>query len=250
MDSIGKRWLFPDGSSEGYVMRVGPRTDGPHSGNRPAGADSMHDNAGRASRRAKGAIRRYCRMYDLRRMLTFTLGDKGDGWPDAKSALGDVMEWLVHGEGREIVGKRLIAVCEVGKHGRVHVHAAVGVNPYISYDRFRLSWSRFLNTKYGWRDGREHFVHVGGRPKASARKAGFYIAKYITKSDDNGVIRSHGEHRYRTIGMSAVQASEVVRGFLVTLHARFGCAHEPHGYQMENIDEETGEVYVYGYGWT
>jgi hypothetical protein len=174
-------------------------------------------NDARATLRAKASVRRFVRMYDLRRLLTFTNGAAGAGWGSRKAALDDVSRfWKVHSRlfGRGTIRTRNtprppVPVCFIaergGKGGRWHVHAAMPAGYFINYRRIIAAYSAFMDSRGHLSASGGHRFHAGddaGNHKGgftSARHAARYLVKYLLKSlsDDTAC---KGEHRYRAAG--------------------------------------------------
>jgi hypothetical protein len=174
-------------------------------------------NDARATVRAKASVKRFVRMYDLRRLLTFTNGGEGVGWPSRKAALDDVSRfWKVHNRlfARGTIKSRNtprppVPVCFIaekgGKGGRWHVHAAMASGYFINYRRIIAAYSAFMDGRGYPSPSGGHRFHAGddaGNHKGgftSARHAARYLCKYLLKSltDDTA---TKGEHRYRAAG--------------------------------------------------
>jgi hypothetical protein len=182
--------------------------------------------------------------------MTFTNGDQyGEGWQNRKQALDDVARFLkVHG--RECFGayRALLVAEQGGKGGRWHVHVVVPAGGWLPYSKIIRRWSDFMERR-GWSSKTgTHRWHVGdeqGRHKkafASARVAGLYIAKYLTK--DLGAV-DYGTHvnRYRNVGTDMPTPEEVA-------HPTFGDAIESlAGVRLTPIEipDAHGELYLVGY---
>lgn len=162
------------------------------------------ENADRAARRARAAVRRLVRYHNMRRLLTLTNGSE-KGWRSRRECLDDVALFLrVHGRrlfGDDSTG---VAIAERGgQHGRWHAHVALGSTAKRwDYDEVYRSWSAFLENRghhsttsgHRWHDGDEQ-----GRFKRTAKNAralAAYMVKYISKSLDQDAGHK-GEHRYR-----------------------------------------------------
>lgn len=150
-------------------------------------------------------MRRLARYNGLTRLVTFTNGAVGDGWETRKSALDDVARFLkVHGQSCFGGAPAVMVAEQGGKGARWHVHAVVPGGSWLPYSRIIRAWSAFMEGR-GWRSVKgTHRWHSGddqGRHKggfSSARVAGRYLSKYLTKAligDDYGT----GIHRYRVV---------------------------------------------------
>lgn len=184
------------------------------------------ENAERSVGRSRKQVRRIVRWNDLRRLMTFTNGDQyGVGWTDRKAALDDVARFLkVHGADCFGSYRALLVAEQGGKGGRWHVHVVVPMGGWLPYSKIIRKWSAFMEGR-GWSSKTgTHRWHVGdeqGRHKkafSSARVAGQYIAKYLTK-DLGGVDYGSHVNRYRNVGTDMPVPNEY-------MHPTFGEAIE------------------------
>ncbi len=132
-------------------------------------------------------IRRYCAANRLNRLGTLTYA--GEGCHDPQLLRSQVGEFF-RGLRRELGGRALpylwVPEWHPGGHG-LHVHFAVG--RYVKQALIRDVWGR----------GHVHVKLLGDLPVGSgtleeARLAARYLAKYVSKSVDEG--REPGLHRY------------------------------------------------------
>jgi hypothetical protein len=211
--------------------------------------DNRGHNAERSVRRSSVKLRRLARYNDLTRLITFTNGATGAGWESRKVALDDVARFLkVHG--RECFGRyRSILVAEQGGKGaRWHVHGVIPAGGWLKYSAIIARWSDFMERRgwhsasgtHRWHCGDEHGKHKG--KFSSARVAGHYIAKYLTKdlaTHDYG----SGVHRYRYVGTdNPLPDLSHFRSMSEALSILTGCHLTP----IEQPDTD-GVLYVVGY---
>jgi hypothetical protein len=178
-------------------------------------AERKRANAARALRRAKGRVRRYVVANGLTRMLTLTYRPTPVGAPSA--GVGVFQDaTLMHrsgGDGRCVVcgrpfgpegmraamvdaaafARRLrrflgvasvpyVVVPEEHKDGHVHLHVAVKVA--IEQEDLEALWGHgFVQA------GRK--VRAAGGARAAARKAGWYLVKYLLKAFQEGAPERH-----------------------------------------------------------
>lgn len=182
--------------------------------------------------------------------MTFTNGDHDScGWTDRKSALDDVARFLkVHGSECFGVYRAVMVAEQGGKGGRWHVHAVVPAGGFLPYSQIIRRWSSFMERR-GWHSVTGiHRWHVGdeqGKHKTgftSARIAGRYVAKYLTK-DLGGTDYGSHTHRYRYVGTDSPVADR-------SLHPSFGAAiDELTGLHLSPIErpDANGEAILVGY---
>ncbi len=149
------------------------------------GAPDVERSQEEAARRARSKLRRYCAANRLNRLATLTYA--GAGCFDQQQLRVEVGEFF-RGLRRELGGKPLpyawAPEWHPGGHG-LHVHFAVG--RYVRQSLIRDVWAR----------GITHIKLIGDLPVGSgaleeARKAGGYLAKYVSKSiGDERVPRLH-----------------------------------------------------------
>lgn len=142
-------------------------------------ADDPTENRARASRRAKGRVRRYSIANRCTRLATFTYRESPLGSQQVKS------DWARFA--RELKGRypelAWVRVLELGElHGRLHVHA--GLSRFIPKPELARLWG------HGFVDVRKLRTKRGG--KEDARAAARYLAKYATKA----ALAEPGEHAY------------------------------------------------------
>ena len=149
------------------------------------GAPDVERSQEEAARRARSKLRRYCAANRLNRLATLTYA--GSGCFDQQQLRVEVGEFF-RGLRRELAGARfrmrgLRSGIRAGNG--LHVHFAVG--RYVRQSLIRDVWAR----------GITHIKLIGDLPVGSgaleeARKAGGYLAKYVSKSiGDERVPRLH-----------------------------------------------------------
>lgn len=264
-----KAYAYPDGSWEGHIVACGDDTQTvagtAHAGGdgegRPQAAPVCDPavNRARSIRRSRKSVSRIIRSHDLRRLLTFTNGQAdGQGWQSGQDALDDLMAWLLHEGGRELLGGdrlQLLAVAERGGHGhRWHLHAVIQTGYRLDYSGIIASWSAFLEAR-GYRSASGiHRFHAGdergkaSRGFSSARIAARYASKYLVKglADEHGTVASR--HRFRTVGCDEATPWLSFRcGSLLQALQHLGIdPRHPGVYALKREDNDTGE-HVFGY---
>jgi len=172
--------LYPDATEGGGCFVPLFRRD-PIGG----GAPDLERSQEEAGRRARSKLRRYCAANRLNRFATLTYA--GSGCFDQQQLRVDAGEFF-RGLRRELGGEPLpyawAPEWHPGGHG-LHVHFAVG--RYVRQSLIRDVWSR----------GITHIKLIGDLPVGSgaleeARRAGAYLAKYVSKNiGDERVPRLH-----------------------------------------------------------
>lgn len=181
---------YPDGSVSGvaYTLRGKGSGDGLSWWAKLDEEEREEQNRYRVGRRAGGKVRKLIRYGDLRRLLTFTNGGEGNGWPNLREAMRTFSRWY-RSEGRYLLGESgCVVVAERGgKRRRVHLHAAIRAGYRLDYARVIRSWSAHLEAE-GWHSATGlHRFHAGddsgkhSRGFASARVCAGYMAKYLAK---------------------------------------------------------------------
>jgi hypothetical protein len=153
-------------------------------------APGLPEDRERASRRARGRVRRWCVSNGATYLLTLTY--KGEGQHDWSRCMADV--WLFRKHLRQWFPGFRLAVLTVpewhpGGHG-LHVHVATA--EYVPKELLERCWSRD-GSSLGFVDNGERRRRRGG-PQSPRRTAG-YLAKYITKAHE-GSERPQGSHAY------------------------------------------------------
>lgn len=232
---------YPDGSVEGTFT---PRLEFGGSGS-PGVTAEAQEGDGRAGlsamakherciassvSRAQGGVARFVRFHNLQRLLTFTNGSEGVGWPDRQTALDDVSAWLkTHGG---LLGATpVLIVAEEGKHGeRWHVHAAIRKGYFLPYSRIIASWTAFM-VRRGWpvnARAKCHRWHAGDEEGkgangfSSARVCAQYMAKYVGKSFSGDAEYVKNQRRYRVSGGERPKPARYVGRSLTALCALVG----------------------------
>lgn len=143
---------------------------------------------GRASRRARGRLRRYAAANGLDRLIVLTYADQTADLPKVKRDTARfVKRWLLpriatgeHRRGPYVIG------WERHKSGNWHVN--VLVRPYLKQGAIERGWGRgFVWISRFRSDGKG-----GGR--GAARKAAAYVAKYVAKDFETAPLDR--THRY------------------------------------------------------
>ena len=162
-------------------------------------------NAKRSGHRAIQTLTRKVRHGNLRRLLTFTNGGRGQGWESLRSSVLDVCEWF-KAEGDLLGDTGFICVAERGKDGgRIHVHAAIRSGYRLDYSAIIASWTAFLTAKGYESSTGSHRWHAGdelGRGRtgfSSARTCADYLSKYLAKGFKSDA-RAKFEKRFRSSG--------------------------------------------------
>lgn len=216
-------------------------------------SDRDEANAARSLRRSKKNLKAWIRTHQLTRLLTFTNGAAGDGWATRREALDSVSSFLRDTENRSLFGDTPI-VCVAERGGaarRWHVHACIRNGYRLDYSRIINAWSTHMtNSGYiSTSASGTHRFHSGdehgkaGRGFSSARVAGEYMAKYMSKSFIEE--RDPYEHVYRSCGGSApvprALRFDSLAAALDGLHLRAVNIHA-----LEWLNGETGELHTYG----
>jgi hypothetical protein len=197
-NEVESRWLlnlYPDAAEAGGCLLSPAR---PWWGRNPAEPDPDR-SASEADRRARGAIRRYGAANRLNRLGTLTY--RGEGCHDPGQFRSDLRGFFrrLHGTVGEPYPYLWVPEWHPGGHG-LHAHFAVG--RYIHYLSIRKAWGhghvdiRMLNN-----------LPVGSGALGEARKAAWYLAKYVGK--DLGA--AGGLHRY-DVGQGFRPAVRRLRG--------------------------------------
>jgi hypothetical protein len=162
--------LYPEAGEGGGCFVPTYRRD-PVGGGAPDGERSEQE----AARRARSKLRRYCAANRLNRFATLTYA--GAGCFDPQQLRSDVGGFF-RGLRRELGGKPLpyawTSEWHPGGHG-LHVHFAAG--RFVRQRLIRDVWGR----------GITHIKLIGDLPVGSgaleeARRAGAYLAKYVSKN--------------------------------------------------------------------
>ena len=139
-----------------------------------------------ADRRARSKLRRYCAANRLNRLASVTYAAScRDPW-QLRADVGDFFRGLRRELGGRAIPYAWTSEWHPGGHG-LHVHFAVG--RYVRQRLIREVWGR----------GIVHIKLIGDLPVGSgaleeARRAGGYLAKYVSKSFDSEQVP--GLHRY------------------------------------------------------
>jgi hypothetical protein len=181
---------YPDGSFSGTAsMRRGKgNTETESAWSLLTDAEREAESAVRGARSSVKMLRKKVRHYDLRRLLTFTNGGRGQGWNSLRDAVRDTLAWY-KAEGRYLLGDTAF-VCvpeRGGLYGRIHVHGAIRAGYRLDYSAVIASWSRFLTSLgyissascHRWHAGDDNGKHSSGF--SSARVCANYMAKYLAK---------------------------------------------------------------------
>lgn len=197
-------YAYPDGSFSGvaYTMR-GRKRENPSVPSWWAGLSDQEKadlNRERVGRRAAQRVRHLVRTGNLTRLLTFTNGGDGDGWPSTREAMLSLGRWYRR-EGRALLGDTgIVTVAERGKKARIHLHAAIRAGYRLDYGAIIRSWSAHLESE-GYRStSTYHRFHAGddtGRHSegfSSARICARYLAKYLSKSFSDERIAQERRH--------------------------------------------------------
>lgn len=195
---------YPDGSASGvaYVPRGSSSGDGSSWWSALDRKERQEQNRYRVGRRAGQQVRRYIRHGNLRRLLTFTNGGAGEGWPNLREALRTFAAWY-RADGRALLGDTGVVVVPErgGQGGRVHLHAAIRSGYRLDYSAIIRSWSAHLEA-HGYHSAiGSHRFHAGddrgkhSRGFTSARICAGYLAKYLAKGFSEEYVPQ--ERRYR-----------------------------------------------------
>lgn len=138
-----------------------------------------------AARRARTKVRRYCAANRLNRFATLTYAGAGCfEHGRLRSDVAGFFRGLRAGLGGKPLPYLWVPEWHPGGHG-LHVHFAVG--RFVNYGLIRDVWAR----------GRVHIKLIGDLPVGSgaleeARRAAFYLSKYVTKNvADERIPRLH-----------------------------------------------------------
>lgn len=134
------------------------------------------ENAARASRRAKGQVRRYAIANDCTRLWTLTCRDQ----TASRAVLLSRLQTFTKRLNRAAPGVAWVWVIERHKSGMLHAH--LGLGAYVHYRVLRRLWGH----GHVW----ANLIRAG--EATSARRAARYLTKYITKDPVAGA----GQHRY------------------------------------------------------
>jgi hypothetical protein len=140
--------------------------------------DRARENAERASRRARGRVRRYVVSNGIARLVTLTRADQSH---DRSVMVRDLAAFERGLRGRYPT-LAYVWVIESHKSGALHAH--LGLSQYVDHRVIRRLWP------HGFIDVRKIRTRQGGRE--SARAAARYLGKYVSKSP----ARDKSEHRY------------------------------------------------------
>lgn len=190
--------VYPAAGEAGGSLR--PARRGPH--RRPVGPASDPERArAEGARRARAKVRRYCAANRLNRLGTLTYA--GGGCHDPAEFRKHVAEFF-RGLKRELAAP--LPYLWTGEHhpGGHGLHAHFAVGRYVKQSVIRDVWGR----------GHVHIKLLGDLPVGSgrleeARKAARYLAKYVSKSVEDG--RPAGLHRYE-VGQGFQPAEVLVYG--------------------------------------
>lgn len=170
-------------------------------------------SASECARRARSNVRRLCRSYGLRYMVTLTF--PGAGVHDYDRALQLVQDFIHdHGEALHC-GREWLAVPErhPGGHGW-HWHVLVPerfTKPGLK--ALRTGWTEFLRRRGMPPSGGARFVRIDVKRFGDAERAAMYAAKYVGKAFESGE-REKGRKRYLRPTRLAVEVGQGSAGSL------------------------------------
>jgi len=247
-------YQYPDGSISGVVARV--RGNG---GLNPESwwqtldeSDKEADNRRRVSSRARGQLMRLVRRGNLRRLLTFTNGARGEGWRSYQDAIRDVMRWYREWGGCGLlVGTPIVLVAERGKDGRIHVHGAIRGGYYFNYSAVIHSYSAYMESigyhstvgTHRFHSGDENGKHRDGF--TSARWCARYMAKYLSKTFEDE--RKSYEHRYLADGIKPPEPDKCCVGSIAETQATVLDTWD--GAEVEWFEDADGRVAGFWFEW-